>query len=81
MCMGFVMIIALIYTSILSQFTYVAITEAERDVNSDKTFDFGREKWLNRSISGGVSNSVLWKCVEKSSSLYLQAIFGTLLIA
>ena len=75
---GFIMIIALIYTSILSQFTYVAITEAERDVNSDKTFDIG-EKWFNRSISGGVSNSVLWKCIEKSSSLYLKAIFGTLL--
>lgn len=76
---GFVMIIALIYTSILSQFTYVAITEAERDVNIDKTFNFG-EKWLNRSISGGVSNFVLWKCVEKSSSPYLQAIFATLLL-
>ena len=76
---GFIMIIALIYTSVLSQFTYVAITEAERDVNSDETFNFG-DKWLNRSISGGVSNSVLWKCVEKSSSPFLQAIFGTLLL-
>ena len=75
---SFIMIIALIYTSILSQFTYVAITEAERDVNSDKTFNIG-EKWFNHSISGGVSNSVLWKCIEKSSSPYLKAIFGTLL--
>ena len=75
---GFIMIIALIYTSILSQFTYVAITEAERDVNSDKTFNIG-EKWFNRSISGGVSNSVLWKCIEISSSPYFKAIFGTLL--
>ena len=75
---SFIMIIALIYTSILSQFTYVAITEAERDVNSDKTFNIG-EKWFNRSISGGVSNSVLWKCIEISSSPYFKAIFGTLL--
>ena len=75
---SFIMIIALIYTSILSQFTYVAITEAERDVNSDNTFNIG-EKWFNRSISGGVSNSVLWKCIEISSSPYLKAIFGTLL--
>ena len=76
---SFIMIIALIYTSVLSQFTYVAITEAEKDVNSDKTFNID-DKWLNRSISGGVSNSVLWKCIEKSSSPYLKTIFLTLLI-
>ena len=76
---NFIMIIALIYTSILSQFTYVAITEAEKDVNSDKTFNID-DKWLNRSISGGVSNSVLWKCIEKSCSPYFKTIFLTLLI-
>ena len=77
---SFVMIIALIYTSIMSQLTYVAITETERDINSERTFSFG--KWHNRSISGGISNSVLWKCSEESNLLQLAfVIFPIILIA
>ena len=54
---SFVLIVALTYASILNQFTYVAITETQRDVSSNKTFNID-SKWLNVSISGGVSNSV-----------------------
>ena len=75
---NFIVIIALIYVSILSQFTYVAVIETERDINSGRTFNIGG-KWFNRSISGGVTNSVLWKCSEESSAHYLKAFFLTLL--
>ena len=71
---GFIIIIALIYTSVLSQFTYVAAIETERDINSGRTFNIGG-KWLNRSISGGVSNSILWKCSEESSARNLKVFF------
>ena len=77
---NFIVIIALIYISILSQFTYVAATETERDISSGRTFNFGAHgKWFNQSVSGGVSNSVLWKCSEESSARYLKAFFFTLL--
>ena len=75
---SFILIIALIYISVLSQLTYVAATEAERDINSGRTFNIDG-KWFNRSISGGVSNSVLWKCSEESSSRNLKVFFLTLL--
>ena len=75
---SFILIIALIYTSVLSQLTYVAITETERDINSGRMFSIGR-KWFNRSISGGVTNSILWKCSEESSAKNLKVFFLTLL--
>ena len=75
---SFILIVALIYTSILSQFSYVAAIETERDINSGRTFNFGR-KWFNHSITGGVSNSVLWKCSEESSANNLKFFFLTLL--
>ena len=57
----------------------MAITEEERDVNSDRilTFNIDR-KWFNQSLSG-VPDSILWKCIEKSSSPYMKGIFGTLI--
>ena len=75
---SFIIIVALIYTSVLSQLTYVAATETERDINSGRTFDF-EETWFNRSITGGVSNSVLWKCSEESRAQNLRVFFFTLL--
>ena len=75
---SFILIIALIYTSVLSQFTYVAAIETERDINSGRTFNIDG-KWFNRSISGGVSNSVLWKCSEESSARNLKVFFRILL--
>ena len=75
---SFILIVALIYTSVLSQFTYVAATETEKDINSGRTFTFGG-KWFNQSITGGVSNSVLWKCSEESSVQNLRVFFLTLL--
>lgn len=74
---SFILIIALVYTAILSQLTYVAITETERDVNSGRTFNIGG---FNRPINGGVSNSVLWKCSKESNSHYLQKLISSLLI-
>ena len=75
---NFIVIIALIYTSVLSQFTYIAATETERDINSGRTFNFG-ETCFNQSITGGVSNSVLWKCSEGSSARNFKVFFLTLL--
>ena len=75
---SFILIIALIYTSVLSQFTYVAVTETERDINSGRMFTIAG-KWFNRSISGGVTNSVLWKCSEEPNAKNLKVFFLTLL--
>ena len=72
--MSFITIIVLIYTSIMSQLTYLAIIETERDINSGRTFSFGN--WHNRSISGGISNSVLWKCSEESNYLQFAIVFA-----
>ena len=75
---SFILIVALIYTSVLSQFTYVAAIETDRDINSGRTFNIGG-KWFNRSITGGVSNSVLWKCSEETSAQNLRVFFLTLI--
>ena len=77
---SFILIVTLIYTSVLSQFTYVAAIETERDINSGRIFDFQiGETWFNRSITGGVSNSILWKCSEESSAQKFTVFFFNLL--
>ena len=58
--------------------TCVAATETDRDINSGRTFNFGG-KWFNRSITGGVSSSVLWKCSEESRVQDFKVFFLTLL--
>lgn len=82
-----VFVVTAIYTSLISQFRHLAVGETDRNINSGITFRVNSH-WPNHSIEGGVSDSILWKCREDSSSrhfflsLYggLLSIFGSVVI-
>ena len=67
----FVIVFTLIYTSVLAHFAYSAVIETEVDITSGKLFTINNN-WSNVSISGGVSNAVLWQCTEQSNSYFLR---------
>ena len=82
-----VFVVTAVYTSLISQFRNLAVGETERNLNSGVNFKIN-SYWSNHSIEGGVSDSILWKCREDSSSrhfylsLYggLFSIFGSVVI-
>ena len=74
-----VFIMTTVYTSLVSQFRSSALSETERDISSGILFKINDE-WINHSIEGGVSDSILWQCRRGSDSRnYYQLLYGGLL--
>ena len=75
-----VFILTAIYTSLVSQFRQAANSEAERDVDSGRLFKISPE-WLNHSVSGGVSDRVLWNCrIGSQTDIYYKTVYLGLII-
>ena len=73
-----VFVVTAIYTSLISQFRHLAVGETERNLDSGINFKINKQ-WPNHSIEGGVSDSILWKCREDSSSRqFYQSLHGGL---
>ena len=80
-------ILTAMYTSLVTQFRQAASQQADDDVDSGKLFRIN-SIWPNNSISGGVSDRVLWNCRSDSKTstyyktLYLGLItlYGTVVI-
>ena len=78
-----IFILIAVYTSVVAQFRQTANQEADRDIDSGVPFMIN-EEWVNDSISGGVSDRILWNCRPYSrthtyySSLYLGLIISYL---
>ena len=76
-----VFILTAIYTSLVAQFRQAANQEAETDIHSERAFRINSE-WTNHSISGGVSDRILWTCRDDSStnSYYKTLYLGLIII-
>ena len=74
-------ILTAIYTSLVLQFRQTGIREAEDDVDSGRRFRINSD-WTNHSISGGVSDQILWNCRADSQTdtYYKTVYFGMILI-
>ena len=68
------------YTSLVTQFRQAASQEADDDVDSGRMFKIN-SLWPNNSISGGVSDRVLWNCRSdsKTSSYYKTLYLGLII--
>ena len=75
----FVIVFTLIYTSVLAQLSFSAVSETEVDITSGRLFNINNN-WSHVSIRGGVSNSVLWQCTEQSNSYFFKVVFAIALI-
>ena len=68
------------YTSLVTQFRQAASQQADDDVDSGKLFRIN-SIWPNNSISGGVSDRVLWNCRSDSkTSTYYKTLYLGLII-
>ena len=76
-----ILILTTIYTALVAQFRQIGVQEAEGDEDSKRTFRINSE-WTNHSISGGVSDKVLWNCRDDSrTDTYYKTIYlGLILI-
>ena len=69
-------ILTALYTSLIANFRQAGVQEAQEDVFSERLFRIN-SIWTNHSISGGVSDQILWNCRSDSEtdsyykSLYL----------
>ena len=73
-------ILTTMYTSLVTQFRQVASQQADDDVDSGKLFRINT-LWPNNSISGGVSDRVLWNCRNDSkTSTYYKTLYLGLII-
>lgn len=60
-------ILTAIYTSLVSQFRQAGNKEAEVDIASGRLFRIN-SIWTNYSVSGGMSDRILWNCRSDSST-------------
>jgi len=75
-----VFILTAIYTSLVAQFRQAANQEAETDIHSGRMFRINSE-WTNHSITGGVSDRILWTCrADSSTDSYYKTLYLGLII-
>ena len=73
-------ILTAMYTSLITQFRQAANQEADDDVDSGRFFKIN-SVWTNRSVSGGVSDRILWNCRSDSkTSTYYKTLYLGLII-
>ena len=60
-----ILILTGVYASLVTQFAQTANQEATGDIHSGRNFKINSE-FINNSISGGVSDLILWNCREDS---------------
>ena len=70
-----VFVLTAIYTSLVSQFRQAGIQEAEEDIVSGRLFRIN-SVWTNHSVTGGVSDRILWNCRSDSeTSTYYKTFY------
>lgn len=68
-------ILSTIYTSLVLQFRQTGIREAEDDVDSGRRFRINSD-WTSHSISGGVSDQILWNCrADSQTDTYYKTMY------
>ena len=73
-------ILTAIYTSLIFQFRQTGNQEAEDDMYSGRLFKIN-SVWTNNSISGGVSDRVLWNCrIDSETDAYYKTLYLGLII-
>ena len=76
-----VLILTIIYVTLVNEFAQNANQEATGDVYSGRNFTVNSE-FINNSISGGVSDRILWNCREDSrTSFYYKTLYLGLIIS
>ena len=77
----FIFILTAVYASLVAQFTQLANQETEGDINSDMKFKVNSE-FINNSISGGVSDRILWNCRTHSrTNFYHKTLYLGLILS
>ena len=73
-------ILTALYTSLIANFRQAGVQEAQEDVFSERLFRIN-SIWTNHSISGGVSDQILWNCRSDSvTDSYHKSLYLGLLI-
>ena len=73
-------VVTAVYASLVSQFQHVANQEAAGDIGSDRNFKVNSE-FTNHSISGGISDRILWNCREDSrTKFYYRTLYLGLIL-
>lgn len=73
-------ILTAIYTSLIANFRQAGNQEAQEDVVSGRLFRIN-PVWTNHSISGGVSDRILWNCrIDSETDSYYKSLYLGLLI-
>ena len=73
-------VLTAIYTSLVTNFRQAGNQETEEDVISGNLFKIN-SLWRNHSISGGVSDRILWNCRKESQThTYYETLYLGLLI-
>ena len=73
-------ILTAMYTSLITQFRQAADQEADEDVDSGRLFRIN-SVWTNHSVSGGVSDRILWNCRSDSKTCtYYKTLYLGLII-
>ena len=73
-------ILTAIYTSLIFQFRQTGNEEAADDADSGRLFKIN-SVWTNHSISGGVSDRVLWNCrIDSETDAYYKTLYLGLII-
>ena len=73
-------ILTAMYTSLITQFRQAANQEADDDVDSGRLFKIN-SVWTNHTVSGGVSDRILWNCRSDSkTSTYYKTLYLGLII-
>ena len=73
-------ILTAIYTSLVTQLRQAGNQEAEEDIVSGRLFRVN-SMWTNHSVTGGVSDRVLWNCRTNSeTSAYYKSLYLGLII-
>ena len=76
----YMFIFAAVYTSLVAQFRQTGNQEAEGDILSGRFFKVNAE-WTNHTISGGVSDQILWNCrTDSRTATYYKIIYLGLVV-
>ena len=75
-----VFVLTAIYTSLVTHFRQAGNQETEQDIISGRLFKVN-SIWTNHSVSGGVSDRILWNCRSDSPTVtYYKSLYLGLLI-
>ena len=73
-------VLTAIYTSLVTHFRQAGNQETEQDIVSGRLFKVN-SIWTNHSVSGGVSDRILWNCRSDSQTItYYKSLYLGLLI-